>query len=175
MNHEEKAQVVQEVRGQFADAPFIVLTDFKGSTVEQMNKLRRAFEEKGIGFRVVKNTLAKRAIAETDHAPLSPHFKGNIGVVFSGEDPANAAKVLKDQIKDNDHLVVRAGYFEGDVLDDSGVMAIADLPSREQLLVMLLRTLQESPRRVLRVLQAPARDLLYLLQNLAKKLEEQEG
>jgi len=175
MNREEKAQVVQEVRGAFAGAPFIVLTDFKGSTVEQMNTLRRAFEAKGVGFRVVKNTLAKRAIAETDHAPLTSFFKGNIGVVFSGEDPSSAAKVLKDQIKGNQHLVVRAGYFEGDVLDDSGVMAIADLPSREELLVTLLRTLQEGPRRVLGVLQAPARDLLYLLQNYVAKLEEQEG
>lgn len=173
MNRQEKAQVVDDIRGRFEGAPFIALTDFKGSSVKQMDTLRRTFEERGVQYTVVKNTLAKRAIAGTDHEPLSAYMVGNTGVLFSGEDPIDAAKALKDQLKENKHLVVKAGFFEGDLLDDQGVAAVAELPSREELLVMLLRTVQEGPRRIMGVIRGPARDLLYLLSNYAKKLEDE--
>ena len=172
MNRTEKAEFVEEIRGQFENAPFVVITDYMGSTVEQMNNLRRACEAAGVEYRVMKNTLCKRAVAGTDKEALSPHFKGPTGVFFSGEDAVAAAKLLKAQLKENDKLTVRAGFFDGDVLDDKGVAAVADLPSREELLSMLLRTIQEGPRRVLGVLQAPARDLLYLLKNYETKLEK---
>lgn len=173
MNQTDKAQIIDDIRGQLANASFVVLTDFKGSTVAQLNSLRRNFEKNGIQFRVVKNTLARRAIAGTEHEPLGPLFKGNIGVLSADEDPQKMAKLLKETMAANDKLVVRAGYFDGGVIDDKAVIAVADLPSREQLLVMLLRTIQEGPRQILGVLQGPARDLLYVLQNYAKKLEEQ--
>lgn len=173
MNREQKAEFIDEIRGRFADAPLVILTDFKGSTVEQMDALRRASESNGLHFQVVKNTLCRRAIAGTEKEPLSPYFRGNIGVLFSGDDPVATAKVFKDQLKANQNLVVRAGFFDGDVFEGESVMAVAELPSREELLVTLLRTITEGPRRVLGVLQAPARDLLYLLSNYAKKLEDQ--
>lgn len=174
MNRTEKAEIVEGIKSRFSDAPLVVLTDFKGSTVQQMDVLRRTFESKGVGYLVVKNTLARRALEGTPQEGLSKFLKGNTGVIFSGEDPSDAAKLLREQIKSNDNIKVKAGFFEGDVLDDRGVDAVADLPSREELLVSLLRTIQEGPRQILGVLQAPARDLLYLLQNYAKKLEEQE-
>lgn len=173
MNREQKSQIIDDVRERFLAAPFVALTDFKGSTVAQMDKLRRACEAQGIHFQVVKNTLSKRAVADTDLEGLTKHFQGNIGVFFAGEDPIAAAKLLKDQVKDNDKLVIKAGFFEGDVLDEKSTLAVADLPSREELLVTLLRTIQEGPRQVLGVLQAPARDLLYLLNNYASKLESE--
>lgn len=172
---EMKAEIVDSIRGQLANANFVVLADFKGSTVAQLNTLRRSFEKNGAKFQVVKNTLARRAVAGTEHEPLSPLFRGNIGVLSAEEDPQRMAKLLKETIKDNDKIVVRAGFFDGGVLDQQGVLAVADLPSREQLLVMLLRTIQEGPRQIVSVLQAPARDLLYLLQNYASKLEERDG
>lgn len=98
-----------------------------------------------------------------------------MGVLFAGDDPIAAAKVFRDLAKANDKLQAKAGFFEGDVLDAKGVVAVADLPSREELLTVLLRTVIEAPRQVLGVLQAPARDLLYLLQNYAKKLEDEGG
>lgn len=171
MNREQKSQIIDDVRSRFSAAPFVALADFKGSSVAQMDALRRACEEKGIHFQVVKNTLSKRAIADTEFEGLTKHFSGNIGILFADEDPIAAAKLLKAQVKENDKLVVRAGFFEGDVLDDKGTLAVAELPSREELLVMLLRTIQEGPRQVLGVLEAPARDLLYLLNNYANKLE----
>jgi large subunit ribosomal protein L10 len=175
VNQTDKAQIIDGIKGQLANASFVVLTDFKGSTVAQLNSLRRSFEKQGIQFQVVKNTLARRAIAGTEHEPLGPLFKGNIGVLSAHEDPQRMAKLLKETLKENEKLIVRAGFFDGGVIDEKGVLAVADLPSREQLLVTLLRTIQAGPQQLLSVLQAPARDLLFVLQNYAKKLEEQGG
>lgn len=171
MDREQKAAFIDDIRGRFGQAPYVVLADFRGSTVSQMDALRRACENNGAHFQVVKNTLCKRAIAGTDAEGLSQHFVGNVGVLFSGDDPISTAKMFRDQLKGNTNLKVKAGYFEGDVLDEKSVVAVADLPSREDLLSTLLRTIQEGPRQVLGILQAPARDLLYLLQNYADKLE----
>jgi len=173
MNREFKAQIVDDVRERFLASPFVALTDYKGSTVAQMDSLRRACENEGVHYQVVKNTLSRRAVEGTPLASLAQHFTGPIGVFFSDEDPIAAAKLLKAQLKENKALELKAGFFEGDVLDSAQALAVADLPSREELLVSLLRTIQEGPRQVLGVLQAPARDLLYLLSNYATKLEEQ--
>jgi large subunit ribosomal protein L10 len=102
---------------------------------------------------------------------LAAHFRGNVALFLSGEDPIAAAKLLKNQLKENKSLVVRVGFFEGTVLDASAVEAVAELPSREELLVTLLRTIQEGPRQILGVLQGSGRDLMYLLSNHANELE----
>jgi large subunit ribosomal protein L10 len=171
MDREQKAAFIEDIRGRFGQASYVVLADFRGSTVAQMDSLRRACEPSGSHFQVVKNTLCKRAVAGTDAEALSEHFVGNVGVLFSGEDPIATAKMFKEQLKGNNNLQVKAGFFEGGVLDEKSTVAVADLPSREDLLSTLLRTLQEGPRQVLGVIQGPARDLLYLLHNYADKLE----
>lgn len=173
MNREQKAAFVEEVRGQFSESPFVILTDFKGSSVADMDALRRACEPVGAQYRVVKNTLCRRAIDGLPAEGLSEHLVGNVGVLFAGDDAIGAAKVLKAALKDNKALEVKAGFFEGDVLDPAGVIAIASMPSREDMLVTLLRTIQEGPRQILGVIRGPARDLLYLLQNYANKLEDE--
>lgn len=172
MKRAEKTAFVEEIRQNIAGTPLVVLTDFKGSTVAQMEQLRRACEPAGLSFRVVKNTLTRRAIDGTGMEGLSPFLKGNTGLLLSGEDPIAAAKLIREESKKNEKLIIKAGFFEGDVLDAKGVALVADLPSREELLTMLLRTVQEAPRQVLGVLQAPARDLLFVLNNFSSKLEE---
>ncbi|MEZ4236013.1 MAG: 50S ribosomal protein L10 [Myxococcota bacterium] len=173
MNREQKAEQVENLHTRFSATPFVVLTDFKGSTVAEMDSLRRGCEKSGVYFKVVKNKLAKRALEGTGKETLAEHFRGNIGVFIADEDAIGAAKLLRDQKKANAHLVVRAGYFDGDLVDEKGVAAIAELPSKEELQATLLSTLQEGPRQILGALQAPGRDLLFLLQNFAAKLEEQ--
>ncbi len=174
MNREEKAQMIDELHGRFMAGPFVVLADFKGSTVPQMDKIRRSVEPAGMYFRVVKNTLAVRALEGTGKEILADHFVGNIGVIVSGEDPVAAAKFVKKYAKENENIKVKAGFFDGDVLDAKGVDLVAELPSKEELQSMLLATLQAGPRDLLGVLQAPARDLVYLLANFADKLEKAE-
>lgn len=174
MNREQKAAQIDNLATRFAASPFVVLTDFKGSKVTEMDAIRRGCEKGGVFFQVVKNTLAVRALEGTGKEALAGHFRGNIGVLIADEDPIAAAKLFRDQAKANANLVVRAGFFEGDVLDDKGVAAIAEMPSKEELQASLLATLQEAPRSVLGLVQAPARDLLFLLQNYASKLGESE-
>ncbi|NCG17822.1 MAG: 50S ribosomal protein L10 [Rhodobacterales bacterium] len=174
MNRAEKETFVADIKERFNNAPLVILTDFKGSTVDEMDVLRRACEPAGVHFQVVKNTLCKRALAESDKEDLTKFFSGNIGVIFAGEDPIAAAKLFTEQAKQNEKLEIRAGYFEGDVLDAQGVAAVAALPSREELLSILLRTMLAAPRQVMGIIRAPARDLLYLLSNFASKLEDQD-
>lgn len=173
MDLTEKTAFVEDLRERFATSPLVILTNFQGSRPLQMDSIRRRCEPIGVHFRVVKNTLAKRAIAGTDLEPLGAHFKGNVGVLFSGEDAQAAAKLFKELVKDNDKLGAKAGYFDGTVLDEKGVAGVADLPSRAELLVRLLQTINEGPRRILGVIQGPARDLAYLLGNKATELEKQ--
>lgn len=173
MNRAQKEVFVEEIKARFEESALVILTDFKGSTVAETDALRRACEPLGVHFQVVKNTLCRRALEGTDKESLTKFFSGNIGVVFSGEDPVAAAKLFKEQVKQNDKLQVRAGFFEGDILDEAGVVAVASLPSREELLAKLLATILEGPRRVMRVVQAPGRDVVYLLNNYANKLEEE--
>lgn len=173
MNRDQKTEFIEEMRQRFAASSFVALTDFKGATVAELDAVRRASEKAGVHFQVVKNTLSRRAIEGTEKEPLGKIFRGNIAVFFSGDDPIAAAKLVKEQTGSNDKLVIRGGFFDGSVLDEKGTLDVATLPSREELLVSLLRTIQEGPRQVLGVIRGPARDLLYLLQNYADKLEKQ--
>lgn len=170
MNREQKVEQVGDLHKRFAATPFVVLADFKGSTVAQMDSLRRSCEKGGVHFRVVKNTLAVRALEGTGKEGLADHFRGNIGVLIANEDPVGTAKLVGKYAKENAKILVRAGFFEGDLLDEKGVAAVAELPSKEELQSRLLATLQAGPRDLLGVLQGAPRDLLYLLSNFADKV-----
>jgi large subunit ribosomal protein L10 len=171
----QKFEFVERFTSEIEEAPFVVLMEYRGATVAESSELRRTLEQSGLRFEVVKNTLAKRAIAGTPKESLGDLFSGMTGVVLSGEDVVEAAKVVKDAIKPKGAIQVKGGFFEGTVLDADGVKAVASLPSREELLATLLRTIQAGFRQVLGVLQAPACDLLYLLKNYESKLAEVEG
>jgi large subunit ribosomal protein L10 len=178
MNRAQKAELVTELSERLKDAPFVAVADYRGVTVEQIDNFRRELEEKGVEYRVIKNTLAKRAIAGTEMEPLGDHLAGMTGWVISGEDPIAAAKVLRDATKDlrkDETFVVKAGYFDGQTLDAAAVDKVADLPSKEELLSLLLRTMQEGPRRVMGVIRGPIRDMLYLLKNYEDKLTPDAG
>jgi large subunit ribosomal protein L10 len=175
MNREQKAAMVDDLHGRFEASPFVVLADFKGSTVPQMDVVRRRSESAGIYFRVVKNTLAVRALEGTGKEQLGDHFKGNVGVLVSGEDAIATAKLVKDLAKDNDKILVRAGYFDGDVIDAKTVRQVADYATKDELRAQLLSLILQPPQQLLALVQAPARDLLSLLNNSALKLEAAGG
>ena len=108
MNRMDKAEFIEEIRKELGESPFLLLTDFKGVTVQEMDNVRRAVEKAGARFRVVKNTLCRKALEGTGKATLSAHFKGNIGVVVSGEDPIATAKIeeLIDELRANFTIVI---------------------------------------------------------------------
>ena len=175
MNRTQKAEMVEGFTARLAESPFVVGTDYRGVSSNEVNDFRRALEGAGVEYHVVKNKLAMRAIAGTDMEDLGGMLAGMTAWVGSGDDPISAAKVLRESSRalvKADKFNVKGGFFDGDVLDAAAISKVADLPSKEELLVLLLRTIQEGPRQVLGVIQGPGRDLVNLLKNYENKLDE---
>ena len=175
MSRAEKANVVDGLTTRLENAPFVALADYRGITVDEVNALRNKFREAGVHYEVVKNKLAKRAIAGSDKEALNELLVGMTSWIISGEDPIAAAKVLKAEtealIKD-EKFTIKGGFFDGEILDSKGVINVAELPSKDELFAMLLGLLQKGPQQVLGVVQAPGRDLVNLLKNFESKLAE---
>ena len=141
LNLDDKKAVVAEVAEQIAKAQTVVLAEYNGIEVPNLTILRSKAREAGVYLRVVKNTLVRRAVADTPFAPLAEHMTGPLIYSISA-DPVAAAKVLNDFAKGNDKLVLKAGSYAGKVLDKAGVQALASIPSRDELLAKLLGVMQ---------------------------------
>src|SRR5688500_11481451 len=139
LNLEEKKAVVAEVSAQLQNAQSIVLAEYRGIEVVDMTRLRAKARESGVYLKVLKNSLARRAIADTAFADLSDKMVGPLAYGISA-DPVAAAKVLSDFAKGNDKLVIKAGAMANYVMDAKGVQALASLPSRDELLAKLMGT-----------------------------------
>lgn len=174
MNRTQKNEQIETFATYAKGAPFIVLAHFQGTTVSQINQFRRDLEKNGMRYKVIKNTLARRAFKDAGVAGFDTTLKGMTGVVFSGPDAIGSAKVLKDLMKGLPTLQVRAGFFDGSTMDAKCIDTVSSLPSREDLLAQLLATLNEGPRQLVSVIQAPARDLVQLLKNYEDKLAQPE-
>jgi large subunit ribosomal protein L10 len=175
MNRAQKEELVASISERLGAAPLIMLADYRGVTVAEIDSIRRELEKNGIVYQVIKNSLASRALAGTEKEPLSKLMTGMTGFVISGEDPIATAKIVRETIKPFKKLekfTIKGGFFDGEVLDGENIQKVADLPGREELLSTLLRTLQEGPRQVLGVIQGPARDLVNLIKNFENKLSE---
>ena len=178
MDRTQKVDFVDTLTERMARTPLVILADYRGIPVPRITEFRARIRETGAEYQVIKNTLLRRAIAGTSKEKMGKYLSGMTGVVLSGDDPIATAKSLRDLTKDlqkEEKFVIKGGWFDGDALDAATIQTVADLPSREELLGLLLRTIQEGPRQVLGVLQAPARDLLYLLKNYESKLEAAAG
>lgn len=154
MNRTEKAAIVKNFAGKTGGVPFVVITEFRGTKVSEVNQLRRDLEKNGMSFTVVKNTLAKRAFAEIGVSGLDLHLKGMTGVIVSGPDAIASARVMKDLLKPIPTIQVRAGYFDSEVVAGDAVKVVSDLSTREEMAAKLLGTLLEVPRQLLRALKA---------------------
>jgi len=160
LNLDDKKAVVAEVTAQLADAQTVVLAEYSGVEVTGLTALRAKARQSGVYLRVLKNTLVRRAVADTPFAPLAEQMTGPLIYGISA-DPVAAAKVLNDFAKGNDKLVLKAGAYGGKVLDKAGVQALAAIPSRDELLA-----------RLLGVMQAPVSGFAVALAALAKQREE---
>jgi large subunit ribosomal protein L10 len=175
MSRTEKEAVVDGLSSRLESAPFVALADYRGISVAEVSAFRSKLKDAGIHYEVIKNKLAKLAITGTDKEILHDLLVGMTGWVISGEDPIAAAKMLKaetEKLVEEGKFAVKGGFFEGELLDSKGVSDVAELPSKEELFAMLLGLLQQGPRQVLGVVQAPGRDLVYLLKNYETKLAE---
>lgn len=141
LNIEDKKAVVVEVAAEVAKAETIVVAEYRGIQVASMTKLRAKAREQGVYLRVLKNTLARRAVEGTPFAGLADQMVGPLVYGISA-DPVAAAKVLFDFSKADDKIVIKAGSYDGKVLDAAGVSQLALIPSREELLSKLAYVMQ---------------------------------
>ncbi|MCX7240176.1 MAG: 50S ribosomal protein L10 [Burkholderiales bacterium] len=155
LNRSEKEAVIQDVTGLAAKAQTLVIAEYRGITVADMTKLRTAARSNGVSLSVLKNTLARRAVAGTGFEVVSDQMTGPLIYGFS-EDAVAAAKVVAEFAKTNEKLVIRAGAYGGKVLDVNGVKQLASIPSKEVLLAQLLGLMQSPISRTARVLAALA-------------------
>ncbi len=141
LNRQEKAIVIEEVTTQVAKAQSIVVAEYRGLDVASVTVLRKTARESGVYLRVLKNSLARRAVAGTPFEALSAQLTGPL-IYGISQDPVSAAKVLAAFSKTNEKLVIKAGALPNSLLTVDGVKALATMPSREELLAKLLGTMQ---------------------------------
>ena len=155
LNRSEKEAVVSDVTSLAAQAQTLVIAEYRGITVADMTKLRADARSKGVSLSVLKNTLARRAVAGSAFEVVADQMTGPLIYGFS-VDAVAAAKVVADFAKTNDKLVIRGGAFGGKALDVDGVKQLANIPSKEVLLAQLLGLMQSPISRTARVLAALA-------------------
>lgn len=161
LNLNDKKAVVAEVSAEVARAQTIVLAEYRGIEVGALTKLRAEARKQKVYLRVLKNTLARRAVEGTAFAPLADDMTGPLIYAIS-EDAVAAAKVVNDFAKGNDKLVIKAGNYAGKSLDKASVVALASIPSKEVLIAQLLG-----------VMQAPVSGFARALAALAAKKESE--
>lgn len=157
---EAKKAVVAELVEKFKNANTVVVVDYRGLTVAQATKLRKELREAGIDYRVVKNTLLTIAAKEAGYEEVTPLFKGVTAIAFGAEDVVAPAQIITKFSKDNKVMEVKGGILEGKVLDQAGVQALGDLPSKEVLLA-----------QVASCFQAPIQRMAYVLEEIRKSKE----
>jgi large subunit ribosomal protein L10 len=172
MRLEDKKRVAEELAQQLAENGTIYLTDFTGLNVKAITEFRAQLREQGLGYRVVKNTLMRRALEGLDLPDLSEHLDGPTALVFSESDPVAPAKVVKDFAKEHDDRpVIKIGVVDRREVNAEQIGRMADLPSREQLLGAIAGGLTASVGGIAGALNALLRDITYMIGEVAKKNE----
>jgi len=159
---EKKKQIVEEITEKFKNSVSTVVVDYRGLNVAEITELRKQLREAGVEFKVYKNTLTRRAAEAAELAEINDVLTGPNAIAFSNDDVVAPAKILNNFAKENEALEIKVGVIEGKVVSVEGIKALAELPSREGLLSMLLS-----------VLQAPIRNFALAAKAVAEQKEEQ--
>lgn len=172
-NLELKQQVVAEIKERFDKAKSVVVIDYRGINVEQVTALRKLCRETGVEYVVLKNTLVRRVADEKGLNGLDSVLEGPSAFAFGYSDPVAPAKVINDFITKNkcDHLKVKAGVVDGEVIDAAGVKVLADLPPKEVLIAKMLGSFNAPITNFVGVLSATLRSLVYAIEAVRKQKE----
>ena len=172
LNLSEKQAVVAETSAEVAKAQVIVVAEYRGLEVGKITALRKQAREGGVYLRVLKNTLARRAVEGTPFAGLADQMVGPL-IYGMSPDPVAAAKVLSAFAKDNDKLVLKAGAMPNFLMDASGVKALASMPSRDELIAKLMATMQAPITQFVRTLNEVPGKLVRTLAAVRDQKEQQ--
>jgi len=172
MNRTEKQQLIDDLHSEFEKSPHAVVLDFRGLGVNAATEFRRKVRASGSSYRVVKNSLALRAVKDTPLEKLGKHFDGTTGVAYTGQDPVALAKLLIDFIKENPQIKLKGGLVAGSqVLDAEGVKALSTMPSLPELRSKLLGLMNAPASKLVRLLATPATQTVRVLRAHQDKLD----
>ena len=171
----EKAGKVAELKDLLTSSKGVVLVDYCGLTVAEDTELRSKMREAGVKYMVAKNTFIRIAAQEAGIEGLDAYLEHNTAVAFSAEDPVAPAKILNDFSKDHKALAIKAGVLDGKVIGLDEVKAVAELPSREELLAKLVGSMQAPISGLVNVLQGTIRNFVYTLEAVRQKKEQESA
>ena len=172
MNRDEKTAIVSELNDSFSRAKFTVVTDYCGLTVSELQELRVELRGCDSEIRIAKNTLLKRAVADTACDVLIEDFTGTTAVVMGYDDPVAPAKALTKFAKAHEKMQIRAAALDGEKISSEDMIALSKLPSKEVLLGQFLSVLNSVPTGLVQVLSGVPRTFLYGLQALKEQKEQ---
>ncbi|MCL5014653.1 MAG: 50S ribosomal protein L10 [Firmicutes bacterium] len=167
----QKARIIEDTRRELEDAPAAVLANYRGLTVQQLSQLRENLRKGGVTFRVIKNTLIKRAADEVGISGLETYLEGPTAVAFSHDDPVAAAKLLSQAIREFRKIEIKAGILGKKAISADDVRELADLPSRDVMLGKLAGTLNAPIQQLVWVLNAPITNLARALDQVRQQRE----
>ena len=173
MNRDEKAQQIAELKEKLQKSAAIVLADYRGLTVPAVTALREEFRKQQCEYKIYKNTLVKLAIKGTPMEKMGKYLEGPTALIYSWDSPSAAAKIAREYAKGNEKFKVKGGYLEGNVLDEKGVSASADMPGKDELRATLLATLVAPATNLVRTLNAGAQNFAFVIDARKRQLEAQ--
>ncbi|MEN8161151.1 MAG: 50S ribosomal protein L10 [Myxococcota bacterium] len=173
LTYAQKQEQVVELQEKLERASSVIVADYRGLDVPAVNELRAKLRAAGeCEYRVVKNSVLRRASEGTGVASIAEHFRGPTAVALAFGDPVVLAKTLSEFAKDNEVFELRGGWLEGEALDATAIATLATLPSLEQLRAKLVGLVQAPAQKLVMVCQAPAAQLARIAEARSKKLEE---
>lgn len=171
----EKSSLVDAIRQKFESSDAAFIAEYKGIKAVDMNEIRKALRSSDVEFKVVRNTLARRAVSGTTADILSGHMAGPVALIFSYKDAAKAARKLTEFAKDQPNLKVKIGAMRGRLIGPAEIKGLSELPPREVLLAKLLGSMMSPVAGIARVLSALPRNLVYALRAIEEKKAAAHG
>ena len=171
---EQKKDVVTEVAQVAASAHSVIAADYRGLTVSELTSLRAQAREQGVYLKVVKNTLARRALQGTSYECMDEGLVGPLMLMFSKEDPGSAARLAKNFIKENELLEVRMIAVGGELLEASALEKLSSLPNKEQAIALLMAVMKAPIEKLVRTLAAPHGTLVRTVAAISEQKKAQD-
>jgi large subunit ribosomal protein L10 len=175
MPTQEKVETVEDLKTRLNGVKTVMLAEYRGLTVQQLSDLRKQLKAVSAEYKIVKNRLAKRAIGTSELQGLNTELKGPTGLILGKGDPVSVAKAVHTFARTNQALVIKVGFVDGQMLQANGLKALADLPSRDTLRAQIAGALTGPLAQLVGLLQAPQRELVYVLSQRGKGAENSAG